>query len=95
MQRNVLYTVEEEDAAIRAFFPRMNYKPLHNEKDKLEQEHEIDPFLTECIRKMDRQVRYWLRRDLSLSRDQPPRLPCRPRYNNDDEHEWEDTRQYH
>jgi len=93
MQRNVLYTVEDEDAAIREFFPMMNYKPIHSGKDELEKE--IDPFFTECIRKMDRQVRYRLRRDLSLSRDQPPHLPCRPWYNNGDEHAWEETRRYH
>jgi len=91
----------------------MNYKPIHNGKDELKQEKEIDPFFTECIRKMDRQqekeidpfftecirkmnrqVRYRLRREASLSRDEPPRLPCRPWYDNGDERSEEETRQY-
>jgi len=94
MQRNVLYTVEDEDAAIRALFLMMNYKPIHNRKDELEQEKEIDPFFTECICKMDRQVRYRLRREASLSWDEPSRLPCRPLYDNGDERSEEETRQY-
>jgi len=55
----------------------------------------IDPYVDEMVRKYDRQVQYRLRRDESLSRDDPPRLPCRPWYNNGDENDWEDVRRYH
>jgi len=66
----------------------------------------IDPFFDEMDRKHDRRTHYRMRRDASLNRVSPhhsyslvgeviPRLPCRPWYNNGDEYDWEDTRQYH
>jgi len=53
-----------------------------------------DPIIMEYVRREDRRIRYRLRRDASLSRDEPTRLPCRPYYNNGDMHEWDDTRLY-
>jgi len=96
MERNVLYTTDDEEAAVRSPFPEAAYEHGHNGNDAEKQEEKkIDPFWAECIRKMDRQIRYRLRRDLSLSRDQPPRLPCRPWYDNGDEHTREEQRPYH
>jgi len=55
----------------------------------------IDPVVDDIERRGERAERYRLKRDASLSRDKPPRLPCRPWYNNGDEHDWEDERAYH
>jgi len=38
--------------------------------------------------KIARQIKYRLRREISMSRDNPPRLPCRPWFNNGDEDLW-------
>jgi len=100
MERNVLYTTADEDAAVRSLFPENACEHGHNDNDAEDilfrmEKKKIEPFWAECIRKYDRQIRCRLRRDLSLSRDQPPRLPCHPWYNNCDEHAWEETRRYH
>jgi len=92
MNRNVLSTVDDEIDAIRGLFPADYGLAWLNSEEGL---IAVDPFFVTLVRKMDRQVRYRLRRDASLSRDQPPRLPCRPWFNNGDEHEWEDQRKYH
>jgi len=46
-----------------------------------------------------RQIRYRRARELSMSRDQPPRLPCRPWYDNEKEFRWlrtgETEKEYH
>jgi len=46
-----------------------------------------------------RQIKYRRARELSMSRDQPPRLPCRPWYDNGDEIMWlavgEVEKEYH
>jgi len=55
----------------------------------------IDPVIEDMERIWQRKARYRLKRDASLSRDDPPRLPCRPWCNNGDEYDWEDTRLYH
>jgi len=94
MHRNVLYTIVDEEAAVRSLFPFADYGHTHNGNDEQKNEKDIDPFWTECIRKMDRQIRYRLRRDASLSRDQPPRFPCRPWYDNGDEQSGKETRRY-
>jgi len=74
MERNVLYTTADEDDAVRSLFPEDTYEHGHNGNDAEDilfriEKKEIDPFWAECIRKYDRQIRYRLRRDLSLSRD--------------------------
>jgi len=81
---------------VRKMFPNAAgsyYEPAHDENDTVKEE-KVDPFWSECVRKMDRQVRYRQRRDASLSRDTPLRRPCRPWFNNGNEHEWEDQREY-
>jgi len=55
----------------------------------------FDPVIDDIIQKGELREKYRLKRDSSLSRDNPPRLPCRPWYNNGDEYDYEDTRQYH
>jgi len=55
----------------------------------------IDPIIDDIERRWERAVRYRLKRDASLSRDNPPRLPCRPYENNGEQYGYEDTRSYH
>jgi len=53
----------------------------------------------EVTEQIARQIKYRRARELSMSRDQPPRLPCRPWYNNGNErmyiHVGETEREYH
>jgi len=39
-------------------------------------------------KKVERQIKYRRIRELSMSRDQAPRLPCRPWYDNGNKEEW-------
>jgi len=96
MYKNKLYTESEVDEMVRKMFNNAvgSYYEPANEHDTVE-DKKVDPFWTEVTRKMNRQVRYRQRRDASLSRDKPPRLPCRPFYNNGDDYDWEDQREYH
>jgi len=49
--------------------------------------------------KIARQIKYRLRREISMSRDNPPRLPCRPWFDNGNEDLWlrpgEAMKEYH
>jgi len=96
MYRHILYTEAEVDEMLRKMFPNAagSYYEHAKDNDGADDEQKTDPFEAEMVRKMDRQVRYRKRRDDSLSRDELPRLPCRPYYNNGDEYEWEDQRLY-
>jgi len=92
MNRQILYTETEVDDMVRNLFPADYELTWYNSDEGV---IAVDPYFMNLIRRFDRQVRYRKRRDESLNRDQPPRLPCRPWYNNGDEYDWEDTRQYH
>jgi len=91
MNRNVLSTIDDEVEPIHELFQAdYGLEWLNSEEGQIA----VEPFFETMVRKMDRQVRYRLRRDASLSRDEPPRLPCRPWFNNGDEYEWDDVRMY-
>jgi len=92
MNCNVLPTIDDKVEPTHEWY-RANYGPesLNSKEGRIA----IDPYVDEMVRKGDRQDRYRLKRDASLSRDEPPRLPCRPWFNNGDEYDWEDTRRYY
>jgi len=96
MYKHVLYTEAEVDEMLRTMFPDAagSYYEHAKNNDGADDEQKTDPFWAEMVRKMDRQVRYRKRGDDSLSKDQPPRLPCHTWFNNGDEYEWEDERKY-
>jgi len=59
------------------------YDIEHENRDKEEDIPNSNPYVD---KKLDRQKRYRKRREISLSRDNPPRLPCRPYFDNGDEY---------
>jgi len=97
MYRHVLYTEAEVDEMLRKMFPNAagSYYEHAKGNDGADDEQNTDPFKAVMVRKMEQQIWYRKRRDESLNRDQPPRLPCRPWTNNGDEHDWEEQRSYH
>jgi len=66
-----------------------------------EAEAEMDPNETKVLpKKVTRQINYRRRREASLARDTPPRLPCRPFHQNGiltdyEERNFDQTIQYH
>jgi len=72
------------------------YDIEHINRDKEEDIPNSAPYVN---RKFERQKRYRRRREISLSRDQPPRLPCRPFFDNGDKYmsvdPEEEPRTYH
>jgi len=73
---------------------------IYDMKNKNREKQEEILYSTPYVNKtFERQRRYRRRREISLSHDQSPRLPCRPFYDNGDEYMWvepeEEQRTYH
>jgi len=84
MEGQRLYTTADERYMTYLLQGLTNIQIYEIENKDRKKQEEI-PNSTPYVNKtFERQMRYRRRREISLSRDQPPRLPCRPFYDNGD-----------